>query len=564
MDPKLNEKGLTFLRRWIDEEVKTAEDVTEKHIDTMKLLCEDMGKAFEEFVVGGDGDTEAEAKAKAAEEEAAAQKAAEKATAEAAEQKAAEQKAATEADALAEMRTQVDQIGKDLEVEREGRKTLERKMTERPLVTRTRPQFPLDHHLLTRAAGDRTNGNDGDGELDRLLGHDKEMVGKVRDLQAINDDLVFMSAITSRHPRSFKHWNRWVESRGDWGQFVSEYKGFAPTLAEDIVPQHLKATLTTTTGADYIPTILSGEFIRVMRHGLSAAAAIRQIDMPAKNLSLPAEGADVVVYPAGETVSITQADTDDRKVDLGAVDIKALSCYTDDIAEDSIIPVLALHREKHQTGMAEGIEFAVIHGDANDTQGQSSNTTMTQYHMYSAWDGLHAQAISATTAEIAVGGARWDGRDALDQINALDTYAQEGQCCWLMHPVQWSSSRLMVDYASTGYYNLIMVPGGNVSPITGMPVDDILGFPVIKSGQVCKNLCSTGYYDGASVDRTVVYLLNHRAFILGDRRSITVELDKTISTGVITIVTTWRGDMACLYASTADCISAAINIDYDA
>ena len=45
---------------------------------------------------------------------------------------------------------------------------------------------------------------------------------------------------------------------------------------------------------------------------------------------------------------------------------------------------------------------------------------------------------------------------------------------------------------------------------------------------------------------------------------ITVETDKTISTGTIDVVTTWRGDFQCLYASTEPCSAAHYNIDYDA
>lgn len=430
---------------------------------------------------------------------------------------------------------------------------LERKAIERPIAANVKPQFPLNKKVLTFAPEATT--------------HDEEMQRRIKDWHEFNDDCVFLHAILTNGGRNqidirqTKHWKHWVKDRKDFGKFVAEYEGFHDGDSWDF---DTKATLTTTTAADYIPVILSSELIKIMRHGLSAAASVRQFNMTDKVHDIPGEGADVTVYKTVEEATVTQADTDDRKVTLDAVDIKARSKYTQQIDEDSIIPVLPLHKEKHTGGLARGIEWAVIHGDVDDAQGHASNTTMTNYTMHNAWDGLHNYAIEATAAETAVGGALWDGQDTLAQIDVLDNYGQDAQCCWLMHPVQHSRTRMMVDYQGTGYRNPMLVPGGAASPITGLPVDAILGFPIITSGEVSKNLSTSGYYDGSTTDRTVVYLYNHRAFMLGDRSAITVETDKTIATGVIEIVTTWRGDFVGLYAITEPAINAAINIDYDA
>lgn len=459
----------------------------------------------------------------------------------------------------AEVVAQVAALGEritELEAESEASATqvkgLERKLAEKPLVTDQKPQFPLTADVITEPAEAQTS--------------DPEMQRNIRELQSHNDSSAFLCAILTMggkreyDPRETGHWKRWVKEHGHWGEFVDKYKGFQETLE----PEHKKATLTTSTGSDYVPTILSDEFTRTMRHPMQASASVRQMVMTSKVVDLPGEGADVAVYKRAEAATGTQSDTDDRKTTLTAINLMAYSKLTSEIDEDSIIPALELVKEKQAYAMGEAIEFATVHGDTDDTQGQSNNTTMTQYTAYDAWNGLHAQAVAASTAEIAVGGTRWDGEDALGQIDALNTFAQPDQCAWLMHPVQWSRTRVMSDYMSTGYRNLILVPGGALSPITGMPVDDLFGFPILRSGQVAKNNSTTGYYDGSTTDRTQVYLYNHRAFILGDRKRVTVETDKTIESQTIKMVTVWRGHFACLYASTDDCISAAINIDYDA
>jgi len=90
----------------------------------------------------------------------------------------------------------------------------------------------------------------------------------------------------------------------------------------------------------------------------------------------------------------------------------------------------------------------------------------------------------------------------------------------------------------------------------------LFGIPVVTSPAVCVNNSTSGYYDGSTTDRTQMYLVNRSAFALGTRRAITVETDKTIASGIIEIVTTWRGDSTCLYATTESCANAAINISY--
>jgi len=273
---------------------------------------------------------------------------------------------------------------------------------------------------------------------------------QIRDLHTFNDNCVFMQAILSDggrrivNMRESNYWKSWMKSRGEFGKWVNDFKG------EVSDPEVQKATFTTTTGADWVPTILSNDFTETMRHDLHAATSIKQVDMHSKVVDLPGEGADAVAYKTTEAATVTAGDIDDRKSTLTAVDIKARSRYTDDIDEDSIIAVLPHHRENHARALADGIEFAVVHGDENDSQGQSSNSSQDGYLLYDAWDGIHAQCISATTAEVAVGGTAYDGADALAQLDALGPYARADQCMWLCHPALAWRMRLVVDYMATG------------------------------------------------------------------------------------------------------------------
>jgi hypothetical protein len=227
-----------------------------------------------------------------------------------------------------------------------------------------------------------------------------------------------------------------------------------------------------------------------------------------------------------------------------------------DIAEDSIIPTLQLHRYKQARSLGDAVEFATIVGDTDDTQGHSANSTYASYTAYDAWNGIHAQAIGASATNGA-GGDKFTGDDAVTMVDDLGVYASD-QCFWVWPRKQWALSRTMLDNSTNK--NLIYVPGGADAPWTTKPLDDFLGFPVVISGQVPTNCTTTGYYDGTTTDRWSVYLVYRRGFVLGDRRAVTVETDKTISTGVVEIVSTWRGDLASTVAASTKVASVTYNI----
>ena len=185
-------------------------------------------------------------------------------------------------------------------------------------------------------------------------------------LHDFNDDLLLLSAIGGKsgiqpHPRELPYFRKWVGKHGQLGSIIERKKGFFDDQGGEA--GFRKAVLTTTTGADYLPTILSSQFIETMRAELTIAEKCVNIDMPSKVLDIPGEGStDPVVYLTAEGATVTTGDLDDRKVTLTAGDFRARSRYTDDVDEDSLIPILPLHKRKVARRMADAIEWAIVHG----------------------------------------------------------------------------------------------------------------------------------------------------------------------------------------------------------
>jgi len=200
------------------------------------------------------------------------------------------------------------------------------------------------------------------------------------------------------------------------------------------------------------------------------------------------------------------------------------------------------------------------HRERVNTQAQASNTAQDGYLAYNLWNGIYAHAIASSTVTSA-SAARFTGDMALAALAGLGKYLNSGTV-WTAHPVQVSYMRAMKNNETDD--NLIFVPGGANASWTEKPLLELLGYPVIASGGNSITNGTTGYYTGTTVDRTQVIAFNRDYFALGNRRRRTVETDKDITTGIITVVSTWRGDFECLGASTDTCSAAYYNIDYDA
>jgi len=56
-----------------------------------------------------------------------------------------------------------------------------------------------------------------------------------------------------------------------------------------------------------------------------------------------------------------------------------------------------------------------------------------------------------------------------------------------------------------------------------------------------EDLNASGHYDGLTKTKTALFLVNRRAFVLGDRRRITLETQKNISNQQVTLVANVAG-----------------------
>ena len=88
------------------------------------------------------------------------------------------------------------------------------------------------------------------------------------------------------------------------------------------------------------------------------------------------------------------------------------------------------------------------------------------------------------------------------------------------------------------------------------------GIPVIISEHMRENLNASGVYDGSTTDNGAIVLVNHRYFYVGDRRMVTLDAEKWITTDQINMVAFRRLDFQPIQAPSTTYSVVALGFNF--
>jgi len=180
-------------------------------------------------------------------------------------------------------------------------------------------------------------------------------------------------------------------------------------------------------GDQWVPTLMAASLWRTIRLEAAVLPLFSQFDMPSNPYDYPTEGADPTFYLVGESTDESQlvptgGPFTDSKVGTGKVTftankLGALSYWSEEFGEDSVIPVDPQYRDQFAIKMAHTLDELLISG--HELGGGSSSNISYYGSAYSApgrflvLDGLRAQPLVTTTSD-----ARDAGTLTIDDINA--------------------------------------------------------------------------------------------------------------------------------------------------
>jgi len=274
--------------------------------------------------------------------------------------------------------------------------------------------------------------------------------------------------------------------------------------------------------ATWIAPAYATEVIETLFLDLKVASLFPRITMPKNPFKIPRVTAQRKAWLKAEGNPFNHKITSPvgSAVTLDAVTIMTAAELTDEVNEDSIIPLLPLIKQDLNSAIQYSIEDSIINGD---TSGTFDSDTVATVDSRLAWDGLRLYAHNGS----------YDTID-LSTFSTSNLLAMRG----LMGKYGVDPTKLAWIASVKGYSKFLSLPetitmdkyGPKATVLTGEQ-GKFLGTPIIVSEAIREDLNDTGVYDGTTTDYTELILVYKPAFVLGTLKDIRFEPYRDPSVG---------------------------------
>lgn len=318
-------------------------------------------------------------------------------------------------------------------------------------------------------------------------------------------------------------------------------------------------TQTATEGLEWVPTLWSADLVEKMYYELRVASLFPRISMPSKNFRRPVQTAKVNAYRMPENTSNTffQVLATDHTPETGFVEWSAeklavLQFFSDELEQDSIVPILQLANNEAAYGLALGIENACVNGDIVTTTGHMDTTWWSgTTDSRGMWDGFRKRCIGTGALTLNFGGAI-----TLSLLRDLRKKAKEyndiEKLVWIVAPETAVELLKLPEVVTIDKF-------GSAATVLRGQIGALDNIPIVVSGQMPTTLTSAGVW-GAAGTLTSIALVHRDAWVFGDRQLTRVESDRNALAGSRFVLSTWRGDFQCVYPASEPCTLVGFNV----
>lgn len=300
----------------------------------------------------------------------------------------------------------------------------------------------------------------------------------------------------------------------------------------------LSKALDTSDTSSFIPTQFSARLLDDVRLQLKVAALFGRLSLPRSPFTNPARGTRITAYLVGESTSnsstkIPTSDPPSRNVTWTAIKFAVRNVFSDELAEDSIVPIMPWVRSELVQGMADAEEDSCINGDDQTTHQHSDVTAATDRRK--AFDGLllhsggssGAAAVSLATYSIA---NMRSIRKAMGRFGVTSS-----KLAYIMSMSSYITALSLDEVETVDKF-------GPMATILAGELAKVDGTGIVVSEFVRNDLNASGVYDGATTTKTEIFLVHTPSFLWGDVGAAKSETARDIETGQTVVVTSRRTD----------------------
>lgn len=351
---------------------------------------------------------------------------------------------------------------------------------------------------------------------------------KVLAFQRWNDDVYMISKILGVHPHSLKIWQKYAQSHSELKKAMD-----SATAAE---------------GLEWIPTNFSAELIDRVRLATKVAALFPQITMPSDPYKMPVVKSDATAYLVSENTaddpaskSFSPSTPQSRQVTLDAVKLGSRVQFSKELEEDSIIPIADFVKNQIALAIAYGLEDALLNGDTTSPHMDSDVTASNDARK--AWKGLRKLAQSSLDTDVSTSFALSHLRTMRGKMGKFG--ADPSKLAYIV------SAKGLMKLLGLNQVETLEKYGPNATVLQG-ELGKIDGIPIIVSEKMRDDLNTAGVNDATTNAKGLILLAYVSAFVLGEKRKVTLRAFEDVQNDQTALVGSWRGDFKSLHDETVN------------
>lgn len=347
----------------------------------------------------------------------------------------------------------------------------------------------------------------------------------LKDLQEAHDRVAFTDALLcTKKEKEYDRQNgfRGLSAYKEWEKIAREVSGQVKDLTDPM------AAGTSGFGSQWVPTVFASQLLDTLyRMQLKVVPLFRTITMPHSPYTFPVQTTKTIAEPDSETTSTPSdmvgsdpSNPATAGMTLTAKKYKAKVSATQELQEESIVPILDFLRTEIATAMAEGEEKMVLNGES----GTAANSAAGDYdigatNIESLVLGLRFFGIDCTATHNA-GGDAMVRADLDGALRAGGKWFGRGDETVIILP--WSAWWDLLQEASTPIMDASKLGVG--TPLVTGQVGGYLGKRIVTSEFVRSTVTLNGYNENGGTNTfTYAIIANTTRFFWGVRRGLVLE-----------------------------------------
>ena len=360
---------------------------------------------------------------------------------------------------------------------------------------------------------------------------EKAADAKTLELQKFNDNAYMLSKLLKVHPHQTKYWQKYAPAHTEMRKAMD-----SATAGE---------------GLEWIPTEFSADLIDRVRLARKVANLFPEINMPSNPYKLPVNASDATGYLVAEntaddpsTKSFRPSTPGSSNVTLTASKLGARVQFSEELSEDSIIPILEYTKNSLAQSIVDALENALINGDTTATHMDADVTQ--SYDARKAFKGLRKHAPDASQV-------------SLSTFTSVSTIRSMRSA---MGKFGVDPSKLVILASAKGFIKMLGLAEvitvdkyGPAATVLSGELAKVDGISIVVSEFVRDDLNTVGVNDATTNSKGELIMVYVPAFLIGNRRKVTLKSFEDVQNDQTSLVISWRGDFQPVQSASANVLA---------